>query len=357
MGDIRILGAGISGLTAAINLAKAGYSVDVYERNNDCGRRFLGDMQGIDNYSSKKDVLEMLRDMNIEPTFEHYPLDRMVLSNCFTKATIGPLKRPGHYLVKRGSSPGMLDHGLKEQALSSGARLHFSETIPQAEADIVATGPIGKSLAGIAKGIVFDTKKEDTTITACNDVLAYKGYSYLLIREGYGCMVSVVFGDFKKIGGCFDATREYFVKDLSLDITNPRPVGGVGCFSLNAPLKKGKTSYVGEAAGLQDFVGGFGMLFAFRSGYLAARCIIEGKDYGAAAEKEFGDQRRTSTVNRYIYEKFLRYGNYYFLINLLALSSRLGFDAYNRYGFMHKLTYPFALRYLKKKYPQIEARS
>ena len=61
MGDIRILGAGISGLTAAINLAKAGYTVEVYERNSDCGRRFLGDMQGLDNYSSKKDVLAMLK--------------------------------------------------------------------------------------------------------------------------------------------------------------------------------------------------------------------------------------------------------------------------------------------------------
>lgn len=355
MGDIRILGAGISGLTAAINLAKAGYSVDVYEKNSDCGRRFLGDMQGIDNYYPEKDVLTMLRDMNIETNFQYYPLDQMILTNCSVKKTIGPLKRPGHYLVKRGPDPGTLDHGLKEQAIESGARLHFKGTIPEAEADIVATGPIGRSLAGIAKGIVFETAKEDTTITACNDALAYKGYSYLLIREGYGCMVSVVFGDFKKIGGCFDATKNYFVNDLSLDIANPKPVGGVGCFSLDAPLKKGKTLYTGEAAGLQDFVGGFGMLFAFRSGYLAARCIIEGKDYASAAELEFGDQLRTSTVNRYIYEKFLRYGNYYFLIHLLALSSRLGFDAYNRYGLMHKLTSPLALKYVKKNYPQIDA--
>ena len=356
MGNIRILGAGISGLTAAINLAKAGYSVDVYERNNDCGRRFLGDLQGIDNYSSKKDVLVMLREMNIEVNFPYYPLDRMVLSNCDIKKNIGPLKRPGHYLVKRGPTPGTLDQGLKEQAIASGARLHFNETIPEADADIVATGPLGNSLAGIAKGIVFDTDKEDTTITVCNDALAYKGYSYLLIREGYGCMVSVVFGDFKKINGCFDETKKYFINDLSLDIKNPRPVGGVGCFSINAPLKKGKTLYVGEAAGLQDFVGGFGMLFAFRSGYLAARCIIEGKDYASAAELEFGEQRRTSIVNRYVYERFLRHGNYFFLISMLSFFSKMQFDAYNRYGLMHKLTYPFALKYLKKRYPQIETR-
>lgn len=357
MSDVHILGAGISGLTSAINLAKEGYSVDVYERNSDCGMRFLGDMQGIDNYYPEKDVLTMLRGMNIESNFQYYPLDQMVLTNCVIKKNIGPLKRPGHYLVKRGPAPGTLDHGLKEQALASGVRLHFKETIPEAEADIVATGPLGNALSGIAKGIVFETKKEDASVTVCNDALAYKGYSYLLIREGYGCMVSVVMEDFKRIAGCFDETKKYFAKDFSLDIKNPRPVGGVGCFSINAPYKKGKTLYVGEAAGLQDFVAGFGMLYAFRSGYLAARCIIDGRDYAQAAEEEFGEERRTSTVNRYLYERFLRYGNYALLVELLYFSSKLEFDAYNRYGLMHKVTYPFALKYLKKKYPQIEARS
>jgi flavin-dependent dehydrogenase len=340
MGDMRILGAGISGLTAAINLAKAGYSVDVYEKNSDCGRRFLGDIQGMYNYSSKKDILDLLREMNIEINFHYYPLDQMVLTNCIIKKNIGPQKRADQYLVKRGPTAGTLDRGLKEQALASGARLHYNETIPEAEADIVATGPLGKSLAGIAKGIIFDTEKEDTAITVCNDELAYKGYSYLLIREGYGCMVSVVMEDFKKIGGCFDATKNYFIKDLSLDIKNPRPVGGLGCFSINA-----------------SFVAGFGILYAFRSGYLAAKCIIDGKDYASAAELEFGEQRRMSMVNRYVYERFLRYGNYTILIEFISFSSKLRFDAYNNYGLMHKLAYPFAKKYLKKKYPQIEARS
>lgn len=61
MKQIKILGAGISGLTAAINLAKAGYKVDVYERNKDVGMRFGGDLQGLENWSDKEDVLEMLR--------------------------------------------------------------------------------------------------------------------------------------------------------------------------------------------------------------------------------------------------------------------------------------------------------
>lgn len=38
MKSVKILGAGISGLTAAINLAKAGYDVKVFEKNSDAGK-------------------------------------------------------------------------------------------------------------------------------------------------------------------------------------------------------------------------------------------------------------------------------------------------------------------------------
>jgi len=38
--EIKIRGAGISGLSAAINLARAGKEVIVYELRNDVGKRF-----------------------------------------------------------------------------------------------------------------------------------------------------------------------------------------------------------------------------------------------------------------------------------------------------------------------------
>ncbi len=50
MAHKKIIGAGLSGLTAAINLAKAGYKVDVYEENKDSGLRFNGDLQGLENW-------------------------------------------------------------------------------------------------------------------------------------------------------------------------------------------------------------------------------------------------------------------------------------------------------------------
>ena len=42
---------------------------------------------------------------------------------------------------------------------------------------------------------------------------------------------------------------------------------------------------VGEAAGFQDLFLGFGMKYAFLSGYIAAKSIIEEKNYDGLMER------------------------------------------------------------------------
>ena len=55
---VRILGAGPAGLAAAINLAHAGFPVEVFEKRHDCGARFHGDLQGLENWSRPTDALD-----------------------------------------------------------------------------------------------------------------------------------------------------------------------------------------------------------------------------------------------------------------------------------------------------------
>ena len=70
--NIKTAGAGPAGLTAAINLAMAGYQVDVFEKNHDTGVRFNGDLHGLENWSRRKDVINELHDMNIKSTNFNY---------------------------------------------------------------------------------------------------------------------------------------------------------------------------------------------------------------------------------------------------------------------------------------------
>ena len=352
MTGIRILGAGLSGLTAAINLAKKGYEVDVYEKNEDVGMRFHGDLQGLENWSKKKDILEELKEMNIDINFDRDPFSKVILTNCSKTKEINS-KRPLFYLVKRGSFSGAIDYGLKVQALKAGVNMHFQKTFPPNEVNIVATGFIPKEVVGVVRGIIFRTNVKNTAIVALNDKLAFKGYSYLLITKRYGCMCTVVRRDeMCRVNGYFENTKEFFVQKLNLDIRPFKDVGGVGSFSLKN-VKKGTTLYVGEAAGLQDFLLGFGMRFAITSGYLAAQSIISNEDYEKIAKKHFRNRLKAGVVNRYLWENILYKKDYSMLINIAEFVKKNIYSIHN-YNLLQRMIYPLALFNLKKKYPKLK---
>lgn len=352
MNNIKILGAGISGLTAAINLAKKGYKVDVYEKNKDVGMRFHGDLQALENWSEKKNILEELKEMNVEINFDCDPFSKTTFTNGSKDKEISS-KKPLFYLVKRGSSFGTFDHGLKEQALKLGVNIYFEKTLSSDEVDIVATGSIFKEVPAVARGIIFKTDFRDTVVMACNNELAFEGYSYLLITKGYGCMCTVVFGESDKVTECFEKTKKFFVEKFNLDIQSSKNVGGVGSFSLKNTFKKDNVLYVGEAAGLQDFLWGFGMRYAVASGYLAAQSIINNEDYEKKAKEYFRNKLKASVVNRYLWEKVISRKNYLFMIDHAEFVKNKLYSI-NNYSPLRRMIYPVALSYLKKKYPKLK---
>ncbi|HML04899.1 MAG TPA: NAD(P)/FAD-dependent oxidoreductase, partial [Methanobacterium sp.] len=298
---MQILGAGPAGLSAAINLAKAGYEVDIYERNKDVGRRFYGDIQGLENWSKKEDILDEFKRMNIDINFDCDPFSKIIATNSVKINEINIPEKPLYYMVKRGNVSGSLDLGLKKQALDAGVNFHFEETIP--EADIIATGPISENTVGVVKGITFKTDLEDTATVLFNDEAAFKGYSYLLVTKGYGCISTVLLDKFNRVNACFEKTKEIFSSIYEFSIENPKKCGGVGCFTLNKRFKNGRSLLVGEAAGLQDLFLGFGMRYAINSGFFAAMSIINGEDYEMMIKSEFEDKLKASLVNRYLWEK------------------------------------------------------
>lgn len=98
---------------------------------------------------------------------------------------------------------------------------------------------------------------EDLVAIFLDDKVAYKGYSYLLVANGHSCMCTVIFDRFEKIDGYLRKTKKIFSEMVDLDVKKPRKIAGGGYFSVNSVLERGSELYVGEAAGLQDFLWGF----------------------------------------------------------------------------------------------------
>ena len=352
--NIKIAGAGPAGLSAAINLAKAGYQVEVFEKNHDTGVRFHGDLQGLENWSREKDAIDELHDMNIKSTnFNYKGFNHLIISNG-TKNWDFICDRPAFYLVRRGNIEGSLDIGLKEQALDSGVNLHFKKNPPEDLTNIIATGPVKSEIYIIAKGKTFETDADDIALGIVNNNAAFNGYSYLLIADGYGCMCTVLFDRFKDASKCFEKTENILSSLVDFNIRNPKKMAGLGSFSNKNIFRKDEKLYIGEAAGIQDLFWGFGMTNAITSGFLAAESIINGTDYVETAENYFKKKLKASMVNRYIWEK-VGSKDYSFIVNRIHNSkdSLKYLKSFYNFNILQRIIYPFSLMYMKKRYPNL----
>lgn len=263
--------------------------------------------------------------------------------------------KPMFYLVKRGAVKGSLDQGLKKQAIDSGVKINFNSKVPDDRVEIVATGPFGKEPFGVDRGIIFETDMEDMAIGLSGHRFAYKGYAYLLITKGYGCMCTVVFDKFETVNQCLEETKKFFEEKLDMDIKNPKRVGGVGTFSLKGGFQAGEKRFVGEAAGIQDLNWGFGIRSSITSGYLAAKAIIENKSYQELAKEFFDRKLKASLVTRFLGELL---GDSAALIQSLVPQTNgkvkhpdkafyILREKYNNYS---RILYPLALYSLRKRY-------
>lgn len=349
---VRILGAGPSGLAAALTLAAAGRRVTVYERRHDCGTRFDGDLQGLENFSDAEDVLDELRRLGIAPDFHRAPFSRGVQTNGLREDEFA-FRRPVFYLVRRGGTHDAIDQSLKRQALAAGVRFRFGVTLPPAQADVVATGPRGRRPFAVCGGIVFRTDAPDMAAVLLDDRAGLKGYSYLLVSEGHGCLCTSLWGDFARLGSCLAVARRTLLGRWPMTVTDERRVGGLVHFSGRPRWRDGRALLVGEAAGLQDFLWAFGLRTAIRSGVLAARALLDGTDYARDADAAFASRLRGSVVNRFVWEmgRFARYA-----IPRAAFrwrgADRMMRDAH-RESVAQRLLYPMARTYARTVHPHL----
>lgn len=280
MNNIQIYGAGLSGLTAAINLVKNGYTVTVYEKENKIGG------------SSKCHPSNHMTPMHIKKMQKYIGIN---IESCFSKLDtftgyIGSKKyvfsTKNLFVVERGPRESSLDYFLYKTALKEGVNFEFLQpltkeklrTIP--ENSIIATAGYSQLVSTL--GIPYTTFKQFNTYINTNIeniTIAYFGdYSsdYGYISGKNGILSAQLSGplnlskkNLKKFANLVKETQDIELKEWSSVVSHfPKKVRLFKKFA-------GKTFILaGDIAGFLDPFFGFGINGSLISGKIAAIGIL-----------------------------------------------------------------------------------
>lgn len=296
---VHILGAGLSGLSAAIILSKNGYDVHVHEIRSDSGARFDGDFQGLENWTGSKDFFDEMREWGLDPdSFKSDAFSVVDLIHPDDEITQPITDGVAFRVVERGTDEHCIDQGFKRMAIEAGATIHYGSKRDPEECQIIAAGP--KDSSAVAFGEIFHTDHPNHVSFQLNDKLAPGAYSYLIIIDGVGLICTCLWRKQKKSGRYLNETIAWYESHYELNRRPIKRVGGKGDFSLPDKYFHDGRYYVGEAGGLQDFMWGFGMRYAITSGVLAAKSILGEGDYESEVRKNLVPLIKISATNRFL---------------------------------------------------------
>jgi len=308
---ITILGAGPSGLSAAIYLAQNDFTVTVCEQREYPGARFKNAWQILENYSSNIDALEELQLMGLQPFFFYSPQRSVRFFDSKLREFHLTSKKPFGYFIKRGGAVDSLDSALFRMAQQSGVQFKFLTRINPNDADIIAGG--STYISGVSKEIVFESPTNDLVLTILDNYLTPFGFSYLFIINGHGTIGTAILRDFKYIDIYAETVVLRFKQIVDFTMNNiQETVSSVDFFIPKTAVENSKL-FVGEAAGFQDYLFGLNIRRSIQSGYLAAKSIVEGLSYDDFWKKHFITQMKNSILNRFIYEQCGNAGYTFFL--------------------------------------------
>jgi flavin-dependent dehydrogenase len=348
--EIVIAGAGVAGLTAAINLKRAGRDVRVIDRNSASGAQRFPDWDAVENWTSLEDLPPFLERIGVEGArFRHVGHMMFSVIDPYGKRYDVHTPRPFFYLIKRGSVEGGLERGLQEQAEAAGIPIEYGRACPPGEADIWAGGTFGQGSRFVSTGITFHTNHPDWVCGLVDVNIAPRAYAYLVIVGGEGTLAVVLTEARREANRLLERATEVFKRHTELDIRDPRKSGGSG--GDLAAFWNGHTDFViGEAAGFQDFLWGFGIRHALTSGYLAAQAVLEGRNFQQVADEHIRPLVRASLVNRWLYDRMPNRG-LATLIRRFAtdpdLNALVGRWYHPRR--IHRLLWPLAARHFRRQ--------
>jgi len=281
---IKILGAGISGLSAAITLARKGLKAEIFEKNAHAGGRFKHDFQGLRNFGNENiDPIKEFKNLGIQIR----PYKKLMKIIRYSRSCHFELinNKPIYYLVLRGRDKNSMDSQLANMASNQDVSIQYNTTLDMNEADIIATGP--SKIDTIAYGEMYeDANVDDTGHVFLDSEHSPGGYLYVLPgeKEGEVEVLNVTSNPtttMQKTKILYNQAlkNNNILRDLLKGAIKKSTRGGMGSFTLLNEPYQNKKYYVGEAAGLQDATAGFGIRYAVISGYLAAQSILTGNNY------------------------------------------------------------------------------
>jgi len=322
---ITIAGAGLSGLSAGINLARAGHKVRIYEKKSVIAQSPLENPQLLPNWFQKEDVLDELKEcgVNINPVCEikkikiHLPRGKVIFYS---------RKKPVGYTVLRGGE-NSLEKDLATQAIKAGVEIVFNKA-GSGEEDILATGS-GKTIT-VGYGQVYkgSFNPTETQVFFDPDYSESIGYAYLFPHSEK----LATFKLSKQAGEKGDLRKKLEsirLEKLGETLKKDNLIGEFGTkrsFEIPKTAIHGKSILIGEQAGFQDELFRFGMRYAIISGFLAARAIVKEENYDELWKNRFLPEFKKNRLVRKFFcfvkkEKFLIFPNREIRINIELFKS------------------------------------
>ena len=190
---IKIAGAGIAGMSAAIHLKKAGQDVVVYEKQSMVGGSRHGDYEGLENWIFKRSMSEFFAGHGFDyEILSSIPIHQFTVHTKEKVPFVVQSQQPFFHMIKRGPDKDCLDHQLFEQCKKAGVDFKLGKPAPDI-IDIDSTG--SKKAAAYIKGVNFETTLNNQVHLLLGKNFAPKGYSYLIILNGKATLATA----FKKV--------------------------------------------------------------------------------------------------------------------------------------------------------------
>lgn len=304
---VKILGAGLAGLAAAIKLAQAGMDVTVLEKRDFVGRT-VDDIQAIRNYEHDYDQLEYFKQNGIlidraKPIYriiKHAPSGKSM--------AIQPENgKPLFYSVKRGPGHISVEHQLYNQATKLGADVVFNSSadLKSTDAEIISVGGVYNNIWAYGSVYADANVNEETILFFMDNRYCPKGYIYAV---PYGKEVTVAATTFE-IGAPIPQLFEKFInenpvmKDALDGAAFVKHTSGFEYASIPKTAVINGKRIAGSAAGFLDPSRGFGIKYALLSGMMAAQSIIEKTDYDALWKAAFENELLEGFKRRFLLER------------------------------------------------------